>query len=160
MQRRGPRWGLIQTRGQRMIVYHGLWVEIGAHLPTQTCFTLLRCSPPAQLMPPFASGTSEQPQARPACSPQPLPMMGMSMSSTGATGNPSCSAVGMMEPSKSGTYDSSRYLPSWAPKGWGSYWELNPGEEAGPAGCGYEQRHHSFSPAHPSLLPSLSYCDS
>lgn len=71
-----------------------------------------RCLPPAQLMPPSASGTSGQPPARPACSPPPPPMTGTSTSSTGATGSPSCSAAGMTEPSRSGTCGSSRYHPS------------------------------------------------
>lgn len=142
-----------------------LGFSLGHIFPLKLVSALLRCSPPAQLMPPFASGTSEQPQARPACSPRPLPMMGMSMSSAGAARNPSCSAVGMTASSKSGTYGSLRYLPSWAPKGWRSYWELKPGEEAGTAGCGYEQRYHSFNLGHlllrllrhPIHLSSLSH---
>lgn len=76
---------------------------------------LSRYLPLAQLMPPSASGTSGQPPARPACSPPPPPTMGMSTSSAGAAGSPSCSAAGMTEPSRSGTCGSSRYCPSWTP---------------------------------------------
>lgn len=68
-----------------------------------------RYMPLAQPMPPSASGTSGPPPARPACSPPPPPTMGMSTSSAGAAGSPSCSAAGMTEPSRSGTCGSSRY---------------------------------------------------
>lgn len=102
-------WGQVLARG--LLLVPGLQGGAGGAWGHSDS-ALSRYSPPARPMPPFASGTSGQPPARPACLPLPPPMMGTSTSSAGAARSPSCSAVGMTGPSRSGTCGSSRYFCS------------------------------------------------